>query len=107
MLTDFFPARMGSGIIDVHKTRVQISRKRVAFIEDEGHAIVAMTRCMKDFSMQANIREELSAVFQFQNEIVVLCNGKVGKVLPFEKLGKRRYETDLMFQDDQFYALIF
>jgi hypothetical protein len=93
VLMDFIPAGTSGGIIDVHKAGMQISGKREAFIEDQCYAIVAVPRRMDDFAIQADAGKKSSAVFEFQNQVVMLCDGNVGEVFSFEIFSKGRNEV--------------
>ncbi len=51
VLMDFIPAGTGRGVIDVHKAGMEIASECVAFIEDQGHAVIAVTGRVEDFAV--------------------------------------------------------
>src|SRR5215207_4059100 len=106
VLADFIPAFTSPGVINIHKARVQIASKHEAFIKEQGYAIVTMARRVDDLSVQANAGKKFSAIFQFQGQVIVLCDRHIGEFLPFEIFGKRSDESCLTLRYDQLYALI-
>ena len=107
MLTDLIPTGTRCEVIDVHEAGVEIAGKCKAFVEDQRYTVIAVSRRVEDLSVQANPGKKFSAVFHLQHEIVILCNGNVGKFLAFEEFGEGRDEVPLAFQEDQLYALVF
>src|SRR5690349_6829583 len=107
MLTDLLPACASRGVIDVHKAGMKITGEGKTFVKNECHAVIAVTWSVKDFPIQPDTGKKFPAFFHFQNEISLLCNRNVGKLLAFEKFCKRRNELRLAFRKDQRYALVF
>lgn len=106
MLTDLFPAGTSGEVIDIHKTGMQVSGECKAFVEDQGYAVIAVTGCVEDLSVQADAGKKCPAGLHFQNEIIFLCNRSIGKVLAFEEFGKGTDEFGLAIRNDQLYALV-
>ena len=107
MLTDLIPACARRGVIGIQKAGMKITGEGKTFVKDEGHAVVAVTRRVQDFPVQSDAGKKFPAVFHFQNDITVLCDGDVGKLLAFEKFCKGRNELRLAFQEDQRCTLVF
>src|SRR6185503_3082073 len=82
------------------------SRERKAFIDDQCHAIVAVTRRVEDLSVDSKAGKEFSAVFQFQDEVIVLLDLNIGMGFCFEEFMERCNEVTLTFQQDIFYSFI-
>lgn len=59
---------------------MQIACKCKAFIEDQGNAVVAVPRGVDDLSLQADSREEFSALAYPQEDTVIRCNRQIGIV---------------------------
>ena len=64
---------------------MQIARKCKSFIEDQGHAVIAMTWRVDDLSLQAKPREEFSALFHPQTDTVIRPDLNIGMVFCLEK----------------------
>ena len=101
MLTNFVPACMSNPIFNVHKGWMQVSGKYEAFIQDQRHAIITMTWCVDDLSVQAKAGKKCSAVLQLQGQVIILCDRHIREVLPGKKISKGSDEINLTFQYDQ------
>ena len=51
VLMNFIPACTGDIVIDIHKAWMQISCKGVALVEDQGDAVITVTRRVEDFAI--------------------------------------------------------
>ena len=100
VLVDFIPAAAGDMILLCdHEQRRQVTGEGKALVEEDGHAIVAVTWRGNDLSGDPNVRQKFPAVFEFQNQIVTLCDLNVGKVLAFEEFGKWSNEINLALDE--------
>jgi len=107
VLIDFIPALAAEVVIfGEHKAWVQISREGKAFVKDQCHAVVAMTGGVEDLSDKSDAREKLAAVFEFQDEVIVLFDLHVGIGFCFEIIGERDDEVRLTFGQDQLCPMV-
>ena len=51
VLVDLIPTCTGNCVIDIHKAGMEIASKCVAFIEDQGHAVIAVTGRVEDLAV--------------------------------------------------------
>ena len=79
MLVNFIPAFPGGMVFfRDHKTWRQVTSEGQAFIEDQSDAVVTVTRRGNDLPVHSNARKKFPAVFEFQNEVIVLCDFNIG-----------------------------
>jgi hypothetical protein len=105
VLIDFIPALLRDVIFfSSHEARRQITCEGQTFIENKTYAVLAVTWCGNDLTIKSKAGKEFSAVFELQDQVVVLGDFYIGQVFPFEIIGKGRNKIDLAFENDQFYA---
>ena len=63
-LVNFVPAFTRFDIFDIHKGRMQIACKGIAFIQDQCHTVVAVTGCMQELSIHPKTGKKAAAVCQ-------------------------------------------
>ncbi len=87
--------------------RMQVTCEGETFVEDQGHAVVAMSWRGDDLSSNSNAVKKFPAVFEFQNQIVILGDRNVGQVLSLEGGGKWSNKINLAFEKHQLYSQVF
>ena len=106
VLVNFIPACAGCGVIGVHKGRVKVACKCIAFVEDQGHAVIAVTGRVQKLPIQPEPGQESTAVFQPQVQVVRWLDFQIGQGLAFEIITKRANGLYLGFGQDELEALI-
>ena len=79
VLIDFIPACARREVIYVHEAWMQVPGTCESFIQNQGHAVIAVTGRVDDFSAKSDAQQEFAALFQLQDEIVVLPDLQVRK----------------------------
>ena len=88
VFADLFPAGTGGSVIDHHETGMQIAGECKACVEEQRDAVIAVTGCVEDLTVEPDTGKKFSTVLDFQNEIIVLCNRDVGEPLPLKNPAK-------------------
>ena len=104
---NFVPACAGCGVIDVHKGRVKVACKRIAFVEDQGHAVIAVTGRVQQLPIQPDPGQKSTAVLQLQDQVVRLLDFQIRQGLACEIASKRANVLHLDFGQYELEALIF
>ena len=84
---------------------MQVARKGPAFIQDQRDAVIAVPGRVQDLAPQPDACQKFSALSQVDNEIIILCDWYVGKILAFEIFRKGRDAGSLEIQNDEMDAL--
>src|SRR5919205_499983 len=66
-----------------------------------------MTWRRNDFAIDSKAGKKFSAIFEFQNEVVVLVDLHIWIILVLEKFAKRNNEVDLAFEEHELKSKIF
>lgn len=106
VLVNFIPACTGCGVIDVHKGRVKVACKCIAFVEDQGHAVIAVTGRVQKLPIQPEPGQESTAVFQPQVQVVRFLDFQIWKGFSFEIVTKPANGLHLGFGQNEFCTLI-
>ena len=79
MLVNFIPAFPGDMVFfRYHKKWMQVTGEGKTFIQDQSYTVVTVTRRGNDLSTHSNAGEKFSAVFEFQDKVVVLRDFNIG-----------------------------
>lgn len=106
VLVNFIPACTGCGVIDVHKGWVKVACKRIAFVEDQGHAVIAVTGRVQQLPIQPDPGQKSTAVFQPQDQVARWLDFQIGQGFACEIVSKRANEIHLDFGQNEFDTLI-
>ncbi len=108
VLVDSIPAlSVGEVFFWDYETRGQVTCEGKAFVQDQGHAIVAVTGRGDDFACQTKGSKEVPAISEFELDVLFRRDRKIRQIFGLVQLIHGIGKAHLAFQEDQISAQIF